>query len=499
MHINVYCLNIPKCYQLGHNMKQILIIAILISTVAFSKAQSLKDIFISKDFSKLKTYIANKGGNTPEQGYYPIVVASKLGDLETVQELVRKGADIDVRGHKKMTALMYAAKYNHIDIGLLLVKKKANLILKDKSGYTAYDIAMKAGHSDFANRVIRNHLDSYADTDGPFIFEEGGAYKAHYILPKSGVMQAFSEDISTADISKHSFHCHDKNGSTLFEFNVNPREQIYPSIYDDNEAIFALSDIEGNLPALINLLKAGKVMNSNFGWTFGKGHLVLVGDFFDRGDQVTECLWLIYKLEQEARKQGGMVHFIIGNHELMNLRGDIRFARTKYKTNAKMIGKSCHDLYAENSILGRWLRTKPSMLKIRDVLFLHAGLSPTFLSYQLDIETVNQTTMVSIDVPKDRYDNMAAKVLGKEGPLWYRGIARNDISSSDLDGILGFYQVNTIIFGHTKVKRIETTHGGKIINLDVHHEDGAKYQQALLIDSGAFYNMDVTGKKSKVK
>ncbi len=48
---------------------------------------------------------------------------------------------------------------------------------------------------------------------------------------------------------------------------------------------------------------------------------MFAGDMFDRGDQVTECLWLVYALEETAKAAGGYVHFILGNHELMNLQG----------------------------------------------------------------------------------------------------------------------------------------------------------------------------------
>ena len=481
-------------------MKHILVLSIFILTTFFSvEAQSLKEAFVNTDLSALKSYIASKGCNTPEKGYFPIVVAAKTGDLETVKSLLANGVDIDARGYKKRTALMYAAQYNHKEIGIMLVQRKANLVLKDMSGATAFDIAIKAGHKDFADEVIRQNLASYAGTDGPYIFEEDGAYKAHYILPKAGTMQAQVENVSAQNISSHDFHCHDKNGKTLFSFNVNAFEDIHPDVYEDNEPIYALSDIEGNLPALIKLLKAGNVMNSQFQWSFGKGHLVLVGDFFDRGDQVTECLWLIYKLEQEAKKSGGMVHFIIGNHEVMNLSGDIRFVRTKYKTNARMIGKSYNDMYSEKSILGRWLRTKPAMLRIRDLLFVHAGMSSNYLKHQFDIATINETVMTSIDIPRERYDGIAAKVLAKDGLLWSRAIAKNDVSADGLDAILNFYHAKTIIFGHTKVDNIIAAQGGKVINLDVHHEDGEQYQQALLIESGSFYSVNTSGSKTKIK
>jgi hypothetical protein len=83
--------------------------------------------------------------------------------------------------------------------------------------------------------------------------------------------------------------------------------------------LIAISDIEGNFMAFTETAAANGVIDTNFNWTFGEGHLVLTGDFFDRGTQVTEVLWLIYSLEEKAKDAGGYVHYILGNHEIMNL------------------------------------------------------------------------------------------------------------------------------------------------------------------------------------
>ena len=36
-------------------------------------------------------------------------------------------------------------------------------------------------------------------------------------------------------------------------------------------------------------------MDEKYQWIFGKGHLVICGDLFDRGNDVAAELWLIYK------------------------------------------------------------------------------------------------------------------------------------------------------------------------------------------------------------
>src|SRR5688572_1530988 len=54
--------------------------------------------------------------------------------------------------------------------------------------------------------------------------------------------------------------------------------------------LFVVSDIEGQYVYFKQLLQAAGVMDESFNWTFGKGHLVICGDVFDRGNQVAECL-----------------------------------------------------------------------------------------------------------------------------------------------------------------------------------------------------------------
>ena len=65
--------------------------------------------------------------------------------------------------------------------------------------------------------------------------------------------------------------------------------------------MFVVSDIEGEFKAFRQLLQGNNIIDENFNWTFGNGHLVLTGDFVDRGTLVTEVLWLIYSLEEKAK------------------------------------------------------------------------------------------------------------------------------------------------------------------------------------------------------
>lgn len=140
------------------------------------------------------------------------------------------------------------------------------------------------------------------------------------------------------------------------------------------------------------------IIDESFNWTFGEGHLIINGDVFDRGKQVTECLWLIYSLEEKAKLAGGYIHFILGNHELMNLSGNLSYVKEKYLQNSVKIGKEYNDLYSKESELGRWLRTKNIIEKIGDLLFVHAGISKEVNELQMSVGQIN-------DLARPFYDN----------------------------------------------------------------------------------------------
>ena len=84
-------------------------------------------------------------------------------------------------------------------------------------------------------------------------------------------------------------------------------------------------DIHGAYPELTELLKASGVVNESLQWIAGETHLVSLGDLLDRGAESRKVMELLMRLQAEALNQGGRVHVVAGNHEIMNLVGDLRY------------------------------------------------------------------------------------------------------------------------------------------------------------------------------
>ena len=141
------------------------------------------------------------------------------------------------------------------------------------------------------------------------------------------------------------------------------------------DTVLVSSDIEGNYEAFVSLLQGNGVIDSDKNWMYNDNHLVLIGDMLDRGDEVLQVLWLIYKLEAEAENHGGGVHYLLGNHEQMNLRSkhavqNTSYVHPDYMRYASALGIPYQDWFSSNAELGRWLRSKNTILAIDRILFL---------------------------------------------------------------------------------------------------------------------------------
>lgn len=271
-----------------------------------------------------------------------------------------------------------------------------------------------------------------------------------------------------------------------------------PSIFTNPPKILAVSDIEGNFVAFLKLLLSNKVIDSYLRWTFNDGHLVIVGDCFDRGEEVMECLWLIYYLEEKARKAGGYVHFLLGNHEIMNLNGDWRYVHPKYAQSSSIPFTA---LYNGNNELWRWLCTKNVMEKIGDVLFVHAGIAPELLQLQLSIPDINNRIRPFYNRANQSFDDplLSSVFNSTNSPFWYRGyyLAENGVSEDVINATLEHFGVKTIVTGHTVVSQVTSYFDGKLINIDTDHAAGKS--EALLIRKNRFYRVRYKAKRARIK
>ena len=118
-------------------------------------------------------------------------------------------------------------------------------------------------------------------------------------------------------------------------------ETISKSILGPSQRIIVIGDLHADYTAMIKLfekLELIKIQNKNISWSARPKNTIVVqlGDQLDGGgrgvgESVGE-LAIINFMEQlhiQAYRHGGGVYSLIGNHEIMNLLGDFRYASKK--------------------------------------------------------------------------------------------------------------------------------------------------------------------------
>ncbi len=233
------------------------------------------------------------------------------------------------------------------------------------------------------------------------------------------------------------------------------------------ERIVAFGDVHGAYDELTDLLQDAGVIDKDLQWVGGSTHVVSVGDLVDRGAHSRKVLDLLMRLHEEAPATGGYVHVLLGNHEIMNLTGELQDTATEEyaafadnepagvrerarETYIERLGGTAEafnesrppgffghrQAFSTTGHYGKWLLTLPFMIVINDTVFVHGGLSP--LVAQLGLEAVNETLSHDLLQYLDAWNTLVnAQVLVPEDDLGQRPtIASDRITSWELDQTL---------------------------------------------------------------
>ena len=433
----------------------------------------------------------------------PLMFAAKYNRAEVVPMLILGGANINSINKQKTSALHYAAKYGHLELVKVLCEKGAYVNLMDDDGWTALDFAIIGRRDDIENyltsvggKIYNKILPSFLD--GPYMEiiqpdQLNVFYLTHDSLENKSRIISEPIDFNTPPCSVSGLDEEEKKYIIDKDFTA-PQ-----SVYKDVSRIMAIGDIHGQYSRMILMLKKAGVIDDNLQWQWGDGHLVFIGDIFDRGNEVTECLWFIYNLEKQADLYHGKVHLLLGNHEIMVLNGDIRYISNKYygiTTNLKL---DYSLLYSRNTIIGRWLRSKNTIEKINNLIFVHAGISPQLAAENLSLDSVNYVIRDILDGNSDAYpEDFQDFLMGDLGPVWYRGYLQKSrhfpkINPTELSNILSAYEAESIVIGHTERDSVNSLFNSAVIsiNLPLWNEDIPV--QALLIENNQFYRIYANG------
>jgi len=186
--------------------------------------------------------------------------------------------------------------------------------------------------------------------------------------------------------------------------------------------VVAVGDSHGAYPEFVAILQRVGLIDGNHQWSGGSSVLVQTGDVIDRGKGSRQCLDLLMDLERQAAKQNGRVIPLLGNHEVMNIMGDLRYLvaadyqafateqsekrrEEAYRDYRSFLASHSarhhvanfdndagpqkwmadhppgfferHDAFGPEGLYGRWLRSHDAVAQVGDAVFVHGGLNPT--------------------------------------------------------------------------------------------------------------------------
>lgn len=272
--------------------------------------------------------------------------------------------------------------------------------------------------------------------------------------------------------------------------------------------VVAVGDLHGDYRAYRAIVRAAGLVDARDRWTGGDAIFVQTGDIADRGPDSLRIYRHLMQLQRQAARAGGRVVALVGNHEAMNVTGDLRYVHpgefaafadrhserrrallyeasraaieASYRARdpaipaeairrawlrATPLGMIEHRAaWHPEGELGRWVVASPAVVLIEGTLFVHGGISAAYAP--LPIDEINRrvaAALAAADAAPEAIINDPA------GPLWYRGLVIRDGADpeAELDIVLRAYGARRIVVGHTPVLGgIAIRHGGRLVRID---------------------------------
>lgn len=242
--------------------------------------------------------------------------------------------------------------------------------------------------------------------------------------------------------------------------------------------VVAVGDVHGDYDKFVAALRLCRVLDDKANWSGGRTHLVQTGDVLDRGPDSRKVMDLLMRLEAQALRAGGRVHALIGNHEAMNMLGDLRYVSDgelaafgdppRGTPGAAQAGDFPHlrAAFAPTGRYGRWILGHNAVINIDGTIFLHGGLSAKYA--ERDLRALNDTIRGELS---SGVEPQSGVVGDPEGPLWYRGLALagpEEALRAQVEPVLAAQKARRMVMGHSiQEDGIRLSLDGRVALIDV--------------------------------
>ncbi len=247
--------------------------------------------------------------------------------------------------------------------------------------------------------------------------------------------------------------------------------------------IVAVGDLHGDLRSTRMALRLAGAIDAQDRWVGGSTVVVQTGDQLDRGDDEPEILDLLDRLRDEAKAAGGALFALNGNHEIMNVQGDFRYAtpdglhdfqgvqpdgpRREEILHLSPVLRGRASAFWPGGSVAKRLAQHPVVIQIGDNVFVHGGILERHVRYGLG--RINKEVGRWME---SGIGQAAPAIIGGEtGPAWMRDYSEGQPPGpwcGELSRVLSRLSAKRMIVGHTVQKQgINSACGAKVWRIDV--------------------------------
>ena len=225
--------------------------------------------------------------------------------------------------------------------------------------------------------------------------------------------------------------------------------------------LVAIGDLHGDLEATRKTLRLAGAIDDKDAWIGGALVVVQTGDELDRGDDDRKILDFTERLRDDAKKAGGELILLSGNHEVMNVQLDFRYVTPGGFTAFPDMKPGAPDprfsmlpdvqrgraaAFAPGGAYAKLLSNRPIMMRVGDTIFVHGGILPKHVAYGLDKMVDEVAAWMRGEKPAP-----PPIAVGDDSPIWSRVYSENPGPNecAMLSSVLASLSAKRMVMGHT--------------------------------------------------
>ena len=260
-----------------------------------------------------------------------------------------------------------------------------------------------------------------------------------------------------------------------------------PAVLPAVPRIICIGDVHGDLRRVVDLLRALRIIDGNMQWTAEPRNTIVVqlGDQVDSAPRGTTKDWetmpdtevvvFMDKLDRIARRSGGRVISVLGNHEIMNVMGDFTYVSEKSMEMSGGVVKR-QQMFRNGGQMAQILSKRSIIIKIGGIVFCHGGILPHHLDIVGDKpEIINQAARRYLrGEPLTPYEAVVLNttISGPDGIIWTRRYFELLISNQQeeigeiIRDVCNRLKAMSVVVGHNTVSHITPAAGGSLWLVD---------------------------------